>query len=469
MSGQGETYDLAIVGGGTGGYVAAIRASQLGLRVALIEKEKLGGTCLHRGCIPTKALLESAEIYWLVRRAKDYGVIASKPGFDYSQILRRKESIVNRLHSGIQFLMKKNHVTVVEGRARLLSPTTMVVSGGNDVERELSARDVILATGSEPKSLPGLEIDGDRILTSDHVVELPEVPSSLIIVGAGAIGVEFASLFHDLGSQISLVEVMPTVVPLEDQEIGQELERSFKQRGIRVMTGAKLLSDTLARRKGGVEVQVEVGGQRETLSGERLLVAVGRRGLVDGLGLEDLGVRVDRGYVVVDKSMNTGVPHLYAVGDLIGGMLLAHVAMAEGILAVETIAGEDPTPLDYSRVPRGTYCRPQVGSLGLTEHEAIAQAHDIKVGRFPFRANGRALIGGEAEGLAKVVADKGSGEILGVHVIGPQATELIMEPALARFLEATAWELGSSIHAHPTLSEAIGEAALAVDGRAIHI
>lgn len=469
MNSQGEAFDLAVVGGGTGGYVAGIRASQLGLRVAIIEKDKLGGTCLHRGCIPTKALLESAQVYSLLQRAKEYGVTASDPGFDYSQILRRKDAIVARLHKGIQFLMKKNRITVIEGRAQLLSPTSLGVVANDGQEQEVVAKDVILATGSVPRSLPDLEIDGQRILTSDHLVELPEVPASLIIVGGGAIGVEFASLFHDLGSQVSLVEMMPGLLPLEDQEIGRELERIFRQRGIRVLTGARLLAESLTRGQGGVEVQVEVGGQKETLSGERLLVAVGRQGQVEGLGLERVPVRMERGYLVVDQTMNTGVPHLFAVGDLIGGLLLAHVAMAEGILAVEGIAGKEVTPLDYSRVPRNTYCRPQVGSLGLSEQEAVAQGRKIKVGRFPFRANGRALVAGEAEGLVKVIAEAETGEVLGVHILGPQASELIMEPALARFMEATAWELGSSIHAHPTLSEAIGEAALAVEGRAIHI
>ncbi|MDP2935834.1 MAG: dihydrolipoyl dehydrogenase [Dehalococcoidia bacterium] len=469
MSGQDETFDLVVVGGGTGGYVASIRAAQLGLRVALVEKDKIGGACLHRGCIPTKVLLESAEVYSLVRRAEEFGVMASDPRFDYARILHRKDSIVNRLYSGIQFLMKKNRITVIEGRASLIAATTLVVTGIDGSQRELNGRDVILATGSEPKSLPGLEVDGDRILTSDHIFGLPEAPSSLIIIGAGAIGVEFASLFSDLGARVSLVEVLPNILPLEDQEISQELEKVFKRRGIRVLTGARLLTETLAKRESGLEVQVETAGQRETLSGERMLVAVGRRGLVEGLGLEQLGVRTERGYVVVDKGMSTGIPHLYAIGDLIGGMLLAHVAMAEGVLAVETITGAGPAPLDYNRVPRGVYSRPQIGSLGLTEQEAMAKAHKVKVGRFPFRANGRALIAGDQDGLVKVVAESDTGELLGVHIIGPQATELIMEPALAMFLESTAWELGTSIRAHPTLAEAIGEAALAVAGKAIHI
>lgn len=469
MSNQSESFDLAVLGGGTGGYVAAIRASQLGMHVAIIEQDKLGGTCLHRGCIPTKALLESAEVYSLATHGEEYGVKVSKAQLDYAQMLKRKDSVVGRLHSGIQYLMKKNKITVVEGRGQLVSPATIKVSQANGQETEIQAKDVILATGSEPRGLPGLDIDGEGVLSSDNIVELTTPLSSIIIVGGGAIGAEFASFYSDIGTQVTMVEVMPHILPLEDQEIGRELEKVFKQRGIQVLTEAKLLPETRTMRDGKVEVQVESGGKRETLSGERLLLAVGRKGLVDGLELAKLGVEVERGYIKVDKNMNTGVPHLYAIGDLIGGMLLAHVAMAEGILAVETIAGKEPEPLDYNRIPRGTYCRPQVGSIGLSEEEAKSKGHQVKVGRFPFRANGRALIAGQPDGLAKVVADAESGEVLGVHILGPQATELIMEPALARFLEATAWELGSSIHAHPTLAEAIGEAALAVDGQAIHI
>lgn len=469
MSSQGESFDLVVVGGGTGGYVAAIRASQLGLRVAVIERAKLGGTCLHWGCIPTKALLESSEIYSLVKRADEFGVKATQPGFDYAKILSRKDAIVSRLYSGIQLLMKKNKITVIPGTAQLLSSTSIKVTQDSGEEIEVTATDVILATGSAPRSIPGLEVDGQRILNSDHMVVLPEVPKSLIIVGAGAIGAEFASLFNDLGTEVTLVEVMPHILPLEDEELGRELERIYKHRGINVRTGAKVIPDTLKLHKSSVDIQVETGGQRETLSGERMLVAVGRGGVVDGLGLEKLGVRIERGYVAVDPKMSTGIPHLYAIGDLIGGMLLAHVAMAEGILAVETIAGEETTALDYSRVPRCTYTRPEVGSMGLSESEAAAKGHQVKIGRFPFRANGRALITGEPDGFAKVITDADSGEILGVHILGPRATELIMEPSLAKFLGATAWEVGNSIHAHPTLSEAIGEAALAVDGHAIHI
>lgn len=469
MSSQRETFDLAFLGGGTGGYVAAIRASQLGMQVAVIEKDKLGGICLHRGCIPTKALLESAEVYSLVRRGEEYGVKASAPQVDYARVLSRKDAIVARLHSGIQYLMKKSKITVIEGRGQLVSPTTIKVAQSDGQEREVTARDVILATGSEPRSLPGLDIDGESILSSDHIIALAQAPASLIIVGGGAIGCEFASFFNDLGTQVTIVEVLPHILPLEDAEIGRELERIFKQRGIRVMTEAKLAMDTVARRKGMVEVLAESGGEQAVLSGERLLLAVGRRGVVDGLGLERVPLQMERGYVKVDQNMSTGVPHLYAVGDLIGGMLLAHVAMAEGIMAVESIAGKNPEPLDYNRVPRCTYCRPQIGSLGLSEDEAKSKGHEVKVGRFPFRANGRALIAGEPEGQVKIVADAESGEVLGVHILGPQATELIMEPALAKFLGATAWELANSIHAHPTLTEAIREAALAVDGQAIHI
>ena len=468
MSNQGDTFDLAILGGGTGGYVAAIRASQLGLRVALVEKDKLGGACLHRGCIPTKALLQSAEVFSLARRGQEYGVICDSPRLDYAQVLRRKDAIVSRLHTGIEFLMKKNKISVFKGQGRLLSPSRVAVHGSDGNELELEAADVILATGSSPNAVPGLPFDGDRIINSDDALVLEEVPSSVVILGAGAVGVEFATLYNRLGAEVTLL-ARRRVLPLEDREVSDELTRILVRRGMKVFGGVKVLTETFKRQGNGVELEIESQGEKHRVAGERLLVAAGRSGNVESLGLEGLPVQIEKGFVKIDGSMGAGVPHLYAIGDLIGGMLLAHVAMAEGILAVETIAGEAPDPLDYNRVPRGIYCEPQVGSLGLSEEQAQAQGYAVSVGRFPFRANGRALIWGEAEGFAKVVADKKTQAILGVHILGPQATELIMEPALAKFLDSTAWEMGKSIHAHPTLFEVVGEASLAVEGKAIHI
>ncbi|MDO8688583.1 MAG: dihydrolipoyl dehydrogenase [Dehalococcoidia bacterium] len=468
MTSQKETFDLIIVGGGTGGYVAAIRAAQLGMRVAVIEKEKMGGACLHRGCIPTKALLESAEVYSLARRSEEFGVTWSDVKLDYSRTLKRKDAIVARLHAGVEFLIKKNKITAFKGRGRLLSPTKVAVLGDDGSEIELEAADTVLATGSVPNSVPGLGFDGTSVINSDHAVRMGEVPSSVIILGAGAIGVEFATLYNKLGAEVTLL-ARRRVLPLEDLEVSEEIARLFTRKGIKVLAGIKVLSETF--RKEGDTIHLSVQGKEETYdaTGQKLLIAAGRSGEVDGLGLDALPVKMEGGFVKVDRSMRTGVPHLYAIGDLIGGMLLAHVAMHEGIMAVETIAGEEPDPLDYNRVPRGTYCQPQVGSVGLSEQDAVAQGHKVKIGKFPFRANGRALIAGEADGFVKVVADAEKDEILGVHILGPQATELIMEPALAKYLGATAWEMGSSIHAHPTLAEVLREAALAVDGKAIHI
>lgn len=464
-----DRFDVVVVGGGTGGYVTAIRAAQRGLKVALIEQEKVGGTCLHRGCIPTKALLQSAEVYSLLRQAQDFGVGAENLRLDYPQVLRRKERIVSQLHKGVEYLLKKNGVTVVRGKGKLLSSNNVVVHNGEG-ERELQAANVILATGSRAKSLPGLVIDGDRVITSDHAVEMDTLPRSIVIVGAGAVGMEFASLYNALGVEVALVEWLPAVLPLEDGEVSRELATIFQKRGIKILTGARLLTESLRKHKGGVEVEVEIGkgGSNEKVKGERLLVAVGREGRVEDLGLEGLNVEVNKGFIKVDGNMRTGVPNVYAIGDVIGGLLLAHVAAAEGIRAVEDIVGGEKVELDYDRVPRCTYCSPQVASLGLSEDEARSRGFSVKVGRFPFRASGKALIQGESQGFAKVVADSTTGELLGVHLLGPHVTELIAEAALAKLLEATAWEIGSSIHAHPTLAEALGEAALAVEGLAIH-
>ena len=462
-------YDVAILGGGTGGYVAAIRGAQLGLKVALIEEDKVGGTCLHRGCIPTKALLESAEVLSLVRRGPEFGIEAQEPHFDYGQMLSRKQQIVDQLHKGVEGLLRNNKVVVQRGTGKFLSPTQIQVTPEKGPASVLEAKHAIIATGSAPKSLPGLEIDGETILSSDHILALESPPKSLLIIGAGAIGVEFASLFTDLGSQVTLVEALPNLVPLEDRDVGLELARRFRARGIQMFIGAKVLLETFRRTEQGMTIEVEAGGQRQKLSAEKLLLAVGRAGRVEGLGIEGMKVQIERGYVKVDSAMRTGEPDLYAIGDVIGGLLLAHVAAAEGHVAVEAIAGEQVRPLDYNRVPRCTYCRPQIASMGLSEQEAIAQGFKLKTGRFPFAANGRALIYGEPGGFCKVVADAESGELLGVHIIGHQATELIAEAALGRFLEATPLELGLSIHAHPTLAEAVAEAALDAERRAIHI
>ena len=461
-------YDVAILGGGTGGYVAAIRGAQLGLNVALIESDKVGGTCLHRGCIPTKALLESAEVLETARQSEKFGVKTGSPSFDYAAIQTRKQGIVDQLHKGIEGLLRSNKVTYVPGKGRLLSANKLQVSDAAGAVSEVNTKNVVLATGSAPRSLPGLTIDGERVITSDHVLELMSPPASLIVVGAGAVGVEFASLFQDLGSKVTLVEAAPSLVPLEDKDVGIELEKQFTARGIEIYKGAMLQPDTLKTTAKELSIQIEVKGERKTITGEKLLLAVGRGGIVDDLGLDKLKVKVERGYVQVDDHYRTAEDGVYAIGDVIGGMLLAHVAAAEGEIAIESIAGQTVHPLDNNRIPRCTYCRPQIASLGMSEDQAKEMGYKVKTGRFPFQANGRALIFGEPGGFCKVVSDEATGEFLGMHIIGHNATELIAEAALARYLESTNLEIGLSVHAHPTLSEVVGEAALDASRRAIH-
>lgn len=462
-------FDVAILGGGTGGYVAAIRGAQLGLNVALIEREKVGGTCLHRGCIPTKALLESAEVLDLTRRGAEFGIHSgAAPTFDFGFIQTRKQKVVDQLHMGVEGLLKQNKVTVINGSGTFLSSSSIGVTPATGAVTTVTSRNTVIATGSVPKSLPGITIDGRQVISSDEALLLERPPASLIVVGAGAVGVEFASLFNDLGTQVTVVEALPNLVPLEDRDVGVELERRFTARGIRVFKGARMQLDSLKRSDAGVSIDVEVDGKRATLTAEKLLMAVGRGALTEGLGLERLKIEMERGYVKVDDQMRTGEPNVYAIGDVNGGMLLAHVAAAEGEHAMEIIAGHAVHPLDYNRIPRCTYTRPQIASLGLSEAQAKEQGYNVKTGRFPFAANGRALIYGEPNGFCKIVADADTGELLGVFIIGHNATELIAEAALGRFLEATSLEVGLSVHAHPTLSEVVMEAALDAERRAIH-
>jgi dihydrolipoamide dehydrogenase len=463
-----EEYDLVILGGGPGGYPAAIRASQLGLKVAVVEKYKVGGTCLHWGCIPTKAILESAEVFSLARAGKEYGVNTGDVSLDYSQVAKRRDKVVSQLHGGTEWLLKKNNITTIIGEGKLTSPVSLSVTkpGGETVE--LQAKDVIIATGSIPKSLPGVEIDGKQILNSDHAVMLPELPKSAIIIGAGAIGVEFASAWKEMDVDVTLIEALPRLVPLEDREIGEELAKQFNRKKIRAMAGAKVQLESIKASKGGVELEVEKDGSREKLSAERLLIATGRAGVTEGIGLEGLNVKVERGFIQVDGLMRTGEPHLYAIGDVVGGLMLAHKASHEGFIAVEAIAGKNPRPLDYDRVPRATFSHPQIASLGLTEDEAREKGHKVKVGKFPVSANSMATILGERVGLAKIVADEETMEILGVHLIGPRVTELIFGPALAKLLEATPEELAMNVQPHPTISEILGEAAHHLEGSPIH-
>jgi dihydrolipoamide dehydrogenase len=474
--GSSNSFDLVVLGGGTGGYSAAIRAAQMGLRTALVEEARIGGTCLHWGCIPTKAMLESADLYALVREAASYGLRLDEHGVDMPVIARRRTQVVDRLTKGLMGLVKKNQVDFVHGHGVLERATTVRVTlNGEDGtpgvggERVLDATDVIVATGSRVKSLPGLVPDGTHILTSDDVLRSDTLPKRLIVVGAGAVGVEFASFYRDMGTEVTLLEYLPSVVPLEDAEVGQVLERAFRRRGIAVMTSARFDPASVTTDDDGVHLSAGPEGKPPTeLQADQLLVATGRASNLEGIGLERTRAVVERGFVKVDGRMRTAEPHLYAIGDLVGGLLLAHVAAHEGITAVETICGLDPDPIDYTRMPRATYSRPQIASIGRSEQELERDGVPYRVGKFPWIANGKAIIGGEYDGFAKVLAHADTDRVLGVHLVGPHVTDLIAEASVGMFLESTAWELASAVHPHPTLSEAIGEAAMAVAGRSIN-
>jgi dihydrolipoamide dehydrogenase len=476
-AGSSPDFDLVVLGAGTGGYAAAFRAAQLGMKVALIDQGKIGGTCLHVGCIPTKALLESAEFYARLKKAKEFGIVLEgKPGFDYAAIAARRDQVVKRMWTGLKGLVDKNKVTWIAGRARFEGPTTTKVSlngedgtAGAGGERTITAKDVVIATGSRVKSLPGLVPDGRRIITSDDVTTKAELPKSIAIVGGGAVGSEFASLFHDLGVAVTLLEYLPAIVPLEDKDASSALERSFSRRGIKVMTKARFDTASVKVGDDGVTLMVgPEGGAAEELRVEQLLVATGRAPNTEDLGLDRTKVQLERGFIKVDGWMRTAEPHVYAIGDVIGGLMLAHVAAHEGIVAVHTIAGEEPEPIDYDHQPRATYTHPQVASIGLTEQQCLERGIAVKKGVFNFAAVGKAVIVGETEGFAKVIADAATDRVLGVHLVGPGVTDLIAEAALGMTLEATAWEIGAATHPHPTLAEVLGEAAMAVAGRQIN-
>jgi dihydrolipoyl dehydrogenase len=455
-----DTPDVVILGGGMGGYPAAIRAAQLGLKVTLVEADKLGGTCLHIGCIPTKALLESSELYHRVSaRGKEFGVDAEKVTFDYPRIAARRDAVVSQLYKGVQYLMKKNKIEVVAGSGRLRDRNTVEVGA-----KQLKAKNLIVATGSVVKPLPGIEFDGEFVISSDNATLSTKVPESICIIGAGAVGVEFATLYSQLGVKVTLLEGLDRLVPLEDEEISKEMLTAFKKAGIDCRLSAKVKGAKKAR--GGVSVDTEQG----EVWANQLLIAVGRAPRSKDIGLEQVGVELHpNGFIRVDEWMRTSVESIHAIGDVVGGYLLAHAAAHEGMTAVEDIANQRVSPMEQELVTRCTYSHPQIASVGLSEHQAKERGHEVKVGRFPFSALGRAIIHGETGGFAKLVADAKTGRLLGAHIVGPNATELIAEPALTQLFQGDAWELGRNIHPHPTLSEAVMEAALAVDGHAIHI
>ena len=467
-------YDVVVIGSGTGGYVAAIRAAQLGLKTAVVERAPvLGGTCLNWGCIPTKALLEHAHALKVAQDWKEWGLTLGEAavGIDMNQVQARKDKIVKGLTGGIEFLFKKNKIDWIKGSGRLGGKGAVEITDGD--KQTLSAKkEIIVATGSQPRSVPGIEIDRKRIITSDEAINMKAIPKSIAIMGSGAVGVEFASIFRRFGSDVTIIELLPRLVPVEDEAVSTELERSFKKQGIKVMTGTKVTS----AKPGASGVDLEAlgaDGKTQKLSAEFLLVATGRGPVTSGLGAEDLKLQMDRGYIRVDQQFRTNVPGISAIGDVItfekpGHQQLAHLSSAEGVALAERIAGHEFRAINYEQVPGCTYCDPEIGSVGLTEAKAKERGFDVRVGTFKFGVLGRARIAGETEGFVKIVADKKYDEVLGVHMIGPRSTELVAEATLALRLECTVEELIRTIHAHPTMSEAVAEAAHAAHGAAIH-
>jgi dihydrolipoamide dehydrogenase len=470
-------YDVVVIGAGTGGYVAAIRAAQLGLKVAVVEKQKaLGGTCLIWGCIPTKALLEHAHALKVAQAAKEWGLVGvdgASVTIDMPAVHARKDKMISGLTGGIEMLFKKNKIDWIKGTARLTGKMGVEVTLHDGATQALVAKkEIIVATGSAARSVPGIEVDRKKIIFSDEAIHLSYVPKSIAIMGSGAVGVEFASIFKSYGSEVTVIELLPRLVPGEDDAVSTELERTFKKRGIKVLTGTKVTSAKAGAK--GVDIEAQGSdGKTQKLSVDVLLVATGRGPVTEGLGAEAIGLTMDRGYIVVDSLFRTNVPGVSAIGDVItmGGphYQLAHVSSMEGIVLAERIAGHAVQPINYDHVPRCTYCEPEIGSVGLTEAQAKAAGHDVRVGTFPFRALARARMAGETDGFVKIVAEKKYDEVLGVHIIGPRATELVAEAVVALRMEITVEELVRTIHAHPTMSEAVGEAAHAAHGAAIHI
>jgi dihydrolipoamide dehydrogenase len=458
-----RTFDVVVVGTGPGGYVAAIRCAQLGLSVATVEDDRPGGVCLNWGCIPTKALLRNAEVLHLVENADRFGIKVEGVRPDYAEAIKRSRGVADRMAKGVEFLFRKNKITLFPGVGSLKSKNTVEVKGAAGPETLEASRAVILATGSQPRSLPGVTIDEKLVLSSNGAVRNESRPASLIVIGAGAVGMEFADVYAAYGTQVTVLEALPRVLPIEDEEASALVARLFTRRGMTLKTGVKVSSV----KPGGPGAVVETDGGR--LEAEQVLMAVGRGARTAGVGLEAVGVQLGRGFVKVSPMMETSVKGVYAIGDMAGAPLLAHKAMAEGVVAAEAIAGKHPRPIDYGNVPSCTYCRPQVASIGVTEARAKENGREVTVGKFPFTASGKAVALGDTDGFVKVVADKATGEILGVHIVGPEATEIIHEFAVGRTLEATLEEIMHTIHAHPTLSEAALEATLAALGQAIHI
>ena len=460
-------YDVIVLGSGPGGYPAAIRASQLGKKVAIVEKELLGGICLNWGCIPTKALLKSAQVYEYAKHAADYGVDLTEPKQNFGKIIQRSRGVADKMSKGVQFLMKKNKIDVIMGTGKLVAPGKLEVTAADGKKQMLEAKNIVIATGGRARQLPSLPIDGKKIIGYREAMVLPQQPKSMLVVGSGAIGSEFAYFYNCLGTKITIVEFLPRIVPVEDEDISKELEKQFKKQGMEILTNSEVLSvDT---KSDGITAKVKTANGEVTLTADIVLSAVGVVANIEGVGLEELGIKMEKGKIVVDGNQQTNVPGIYAIGDCTPNQALAHKASKEGIIAAEHLAGHKPAPIDYNNVPGCTYCYPEIASVGLTEKAAKDAGYEIKVGKFPFLASGKASAAGAIEGFVKVIYDAKYGEFLGCHMIGSNVTEIIAEAVVARKLETTAHEILNAIHPHPTMSEGLKEATAVAYGEATDI
>ncbi|MFI5221754.1 MAG: dihydrolipoyl dehydrogenase [Bacteroidia bacterium] len=460
-------YDLIVIGSGPGGYVAAIRASQLGLKTAIVEKSELGGVCLNWGCIPTKALLKSAQVFEYIKHAKDYGINVGESSTDFPAVIKRSRTVADGMSKGIAFLMKKNKIDVIQGFGKLISAGKVEVTDAAGAKKTVEAKNIILATGARSKELPNIKIDGKKVIGYREAMTLPEQPKTMIVMGSGAIGSEFAYFYHTLGTKVTLVEFLPNILPIEDEDVSREVSRAFRKSGIEIMTDASVESvDTSGKT---CKVKIKSSGKIEERECDIVLSAVGIQTNLENLGLETIGVKTDKGKVLVDDFYATNIKGVYAIGDIVKGPALAHVASAEGIICVEKIAGHHPQPLNYGNIPGCTYCSPEVASVGMTEKAAKDAGYELKVGKFPFTASGKASAAGAKEGFVKVIFDAKYGEFLGAHMVGANVTEMIAEVVVARKLETTGMEIIKSVHPHPTMSEAIMEAAAQAYGECIHL
>ncbi|PID16948.1 dihydrolipoyl dehydrogenase [Sporosarcina sp. P34] len=473
-----KEYDVVILGGGTGGYVAAIRAAQLGLTTAIVEKSKLGGTCLHSGCIPSKAMLKSAEVYRVTRQeANEFGVNTGDVSLDFSQVQKRKGKIVDQLHAGIESLMKKGKIDVYRGTGRILGasifspmPGTISVEMDNGNENEiLILKNLVIATGSKPRSLPGIEVDEQSVLTSDGALLMNALPSSITIIGGGVIGIEWASMLVDFGVEVTVLDRVEQILATEDHEVALAMHKALEKRGVKFILGAEVLTESLQKNDSEVTISYRLGDDEQSITSEKMLVSVGRAPVIDDIGLQNTDIQVEKGAIQTNQQYQTKDQHIYAIGDVIGGLQLAHVAEHEGLHAIEHIAGKQLDPIDYDLVPRCVYSYPETAAVGVTEQQAKDRGFNVKIGKFPFKANGKALVNGHADGFVKVIVDQQTDDIIGVHMMGSHVTDLISEAGLAMVMNAIPWEISSAIHPHPTLSEAFSEAALAVEGLAIHM